>query len=120
MTTPLSVHSMGCATYISQFPLLSILSEEHSLHESSVVRWKFGEAVRAKNGKERNQGVVSQVHKITGEHAACARAYGGEYDAHKYQYRDQAPGPAKLCAMHQPEQDAREDNTRQDSERARK
>src|SRR6266436_5053306 len=83
----------------------------------SGMRRHLGEAFGGDDGCEGDHGVVAKMEKETGHNGAGAGAHKRENDADDGEKRHEAPGPAKLSAMHQAKEDPGDQNTREDAKR---
>src|SRR5271165_2272043 len=102
MTTPRSVHSMGCATYIFRCVLSTgTVTEAYCETNRSLASGNLGEAVGAEDRGYGNKRVVPEMHQEAGKNAAGAGAHERENDADKDQHGDESPGPTQLRAVHQ-------------------
>src|SRR5215469_10447186 len=88
--------------------------------KSSAVDGKLAKAMRAEDGKERDQGVVAEVHEVTGKDAAGAGSDEREDDANTNENGDETPRPAELRAVHEAEQEAGQENSGPNAEGAGK
>src|SRR6266481_4204382 len=84
MTTPRSVHSIGCATYM--------------------------------RSKSSRNPIVAKMKQKTREYRAGPGPRKRKDDSNKSKQCDQAPGPAKLRAVHEPEQDSGHDDSNEGAE----
>src|SRR5260221_5145918 len=65
------------------------------------MRRHCGEAMGTGSSGEGDEGIVSKMHEIAGEHGAGARADVGKGDTDKDKNEDDSPGPGKLESVKQ-------------------
>src|SRR5271170_5279376 len=93
ITTPASVHAIGCATYIkcsaSRFAATQLVySERSSRKAASLPGRRSLKAFCEQNGTDRDQRVVSQMHQETGENRAGRSSRKGEDHANQREQTD--------------------------------
>src|SRR5205807_10124017 len=122
MTTPCSVHLIGWATYIlSSSWQSSIVAEAGAENESShransAARRHLREALGRDDGSDRDHGIVAEVKEKTRENRSGPGTRKREDNADESQEAHEAPGPAQLRAVHQAEQDSRENDADESAE----
>src|SRR5271155_3099974 len=87
--------------------------------ENSSLGWHFCEAVRADKRGDGDQGIVSEVHHVTGKDAAGSGPHTGENNSHHDQYGYDAPRPAQLVTVHQSKKHPCHDDARRNTKRTR-
>src|SRR5438445_12061434 len=118
MTTPCSVHLMGCATYMrlrSMFSRIPIVAEAGAENESrhranSGARRHLREALGRDDRGDGDHGIVAEVKEKTRENRSGPGPCKREDNADESQEAHKAPGPAQWGAVHQAEHDSRENN----------
>src|SRR6516165_1665201 len=88
--------------------------------KSSAVDGKLTKTMRAEDGEERDEGVVAKVHEVTGKDTAGASPHEGKDDAKHNENGHKAPGPTELGAVHETEEQAGQENSGPNAERAGK
>src|SRR6516165_9919415 len=88
--------------------------------KSSAVDGKLTKAMRAEDGEKRDEGVVAEVHEVTGKDAAGAGTDEREDDANTNEDGDETPRPTELRAVHEAEQEAGQENSGPNAEGAGK
>src|SRR5882762_8476923 len=83
----------------------------------SVAGGHMREALGGDDGCEGDHGVVAKMEKETGDDSAGAGARKRENDTDESEKRHEAPGPAKLSAVHQAKEGPGDQNTGEDAKR---
>src|SRR5258706_14534839 len=79
------------------------------------MRRHFGEAMGTGSSGEGDEGIVSKMHEIAGEHGAGARADVGKRDTDKDKNEDDSPGPGKLGSVKQTKGNACDEDAARDA-----
>src|SRR5260370_41059714 len=79
------------------------------------MRGHFSEAVGTGSSGEGNEGIVSKMHEIAGEHGAGARADVRKRDTDKDKNEDDSPGPGKLGSVKQTKGNACDEDAARDA-----
>src|SRR5882672_3806440 len=81
------------------------------------MRRHLREALGGDDGCEGNHGVVAKMEKETSDDGTGAGAHKRENDTDESEKRHEAPGPAKLSAVHQAKEEPGDQNTGEDAKR---
>src|ERR1700741_3276999 len=74
------------------------------------MRRHVGETLGGNNGSGGDHRVVAEMEEEAGYHGSRARASESENHANQCQQADEAPGPSELRAVHEAEQDSRDED----------